>query len=243
MPAIRRSPRVLSTPGIVMLSPSRFTLTMLVSLQPGGGAALAAFRQASGPLLARHDVRIERVIRIHGKGQIVGSNDFEQPDLIQQISLPSAEAFKAYVADPEYQALAPARDAGIRRMTACAGPALDVSAIATPGQGEVAARLYGVGLVRFKTAGEAGLDAFNRQAQPLFARHGMHVESMQQVMQVMTPVGTSEGLAPQRVVVFFLDDAARLPAYAADPEYRHLAPLRDDGLVRYDFFLGTVPQA
>jgi hypothetical protein len=73
MPAIRRSPRVLSTPGIVMLSPSRFTLTMLVSLQPGGGAALAAFRQASGPLLARHDVRIERVIRIHGKGQIVGA--------------------------------------------------------------------------------------------------------------------------------------------------------------------------
>ena len=117
------------------------------------------------------------------------------------------------------------------------------SAIATPGQGEPATRLYGVGLVRFKPGGEAGLDAFNRQAQPLFARHGMHVESMQQVMQVMTPVGMADALAPQRVVVFFLDDASRLPAYASDPEYRQLAPLRDNGLERYDFFLGTVPQA
>lgn len=221
----------------------RFTLTMLMALQPDGAAALAAFRQAAGPLLARHDVRIERVLRIHGKGQIVGSNDFEQPDLIQQISLPSPEAFKAYVADPEYLALAPARDAGLRRLSVCVGPSLDVSAIATPGQGEPATRLYGVGLVRFKPGGEAGLDAFNRQAQPLFARHGMHVESMQHVMQVMTPVGTSSGLAPQRVVVFFLDDASCLPAYASDPEYRQLAPLRDNGLERYDFFLGTVPQA
>ena len=36
------------------------------------------------------------------------------------------EAFKAYVADPEYLALAPARDAGLRRLSVCAGPALDV---------------------------------------------------------------------------------------------------------------------
>lgn len=221
----------------------RFTLTMLMGLQPDGAGALAAFRKAAGPLLARHDVRIERMLRIHGKGQIVGSNDFALPELIQQVSLPSAEAFKAYMADPEYRALAPVRDAGLRSLRVCAGPALDVSAIATPGQGDLAARLYGVGFVRFKPGGEAGLDAFNRQAQPLFARHGMHVESMQQVAQTTAPVGTLEGPVPQRVVVFFLDEASRLPAYAADPEYRRLAPQRDDGLERYDFFLGTVPQA
>lgn len=225
------------------MTPSRFTLTMLLTLQPDGAAALAAFREAARPLLARHDVRFERVLQIHGKGQIVGTNELEQPDLIQQISLPSAEAFRAYVADPEYGTLAPARDAGLRRLAVCAGPALDVGAIATPGRGEPATRLYGVGFARFKPGGEAGLDTFNRRAQALFARHGMHVESMQQVAQTLTPVGTSDGLAPQRVVVFFLDDATRLPAYAADPEYRQLAPLRDDGLERYDFFLGTAQPA
>lgn len=222
---------------------ARFVLTMLMGLQPEGAAALTSFRQSAGPLLARHDVRIERVLRIRGKGQIVGSNDFELPDLIQQISLPSREAFNAYLADPEYQALAPVRDAGLRRLSVCAGPAMDVSTIATPGRGIPTTRLYGVGFVRFRPGGEAGLDAFNREAQSLFARHGMHVESMQQVAQTMTPVGTGDGLAPQRVVVFFLDEAAQLPVYAADPEYRRLAPLRDEGLERYDVFLGAATHA
>jgi len=225
------------------MSPSRFTLTMFIHLRPEGAAALATFRESAASLLGRHDVRVERVLRIHGKGQIVGENGFEMPDLVQQVSLPSAEAFKAYADDPEYQALARDRDAGIRRMTVLAGPLMDLHGIATPGCGDPAARLYGVGLVRFRLGGDEGLEAFNRAAQPLFARHGMHVESMQAVRQVLTPVGTPEGLAPQRLVVFFLDDAAALPAYTADPEYRALAPMRDQGLERYDFFLGKLPQA
>ena len=44
---------------------------------------------------------------------------------------------------------------------------------------------------------------------------------------------------PQWVVVFFLDQASALPAYAADPEYAALAPLRDTGLQTYDLFLGS----
>ncbi|MDZ7937838.1 MAG: hypothetical protein U5M53_05985 [Rhodoferax sp.] len=220
-------------------APVRFSVFMLMSLRSDGATALAAFRQQAQALFEKHGVRVEGQWRMHGKGQIVGHNAFETPDLVQQVSFPSLAQFKAYVSDPEYLRLAPPRDQGLRQVTAIAGNLLDVQNIAKPGAGPAANRLYGVGLVRFKEGGSAGLDAFNLQAQTLFARHGMHVESMMDVKQILTPVGAEQGMAPERVVVFFLDDASAMKAYATDPEYARLAPLRDQGLEAYDFFLGT----
>jgi uncharacterized protein (DUF1330 family) len=218
----------------------RFTMTMLLWLKPDGAAALAAFRQQAAPLFETYGLRVERQLKISGKGQIVGDNPFETPHLAQTISFPSAAQFKAYVSDPQYLALAQQRDQGLHRMTVIAGTALDVSHISTPGQGPLEERLYGVGLVRFKPGGSQGLDAFNLRAQALFARHGMHVESMLEVQQTLTPVGNAEGMQPQRVVVFFLDHPAAMKGYATDPEYAALAPLRDTGLETYDFFTGGV---
>jgi uncharacterized protein (DUF1330 family) len=225
------------TPSVVPTA-VRFSVFMLMGLKPDGAASLATFRQQAQALFEKYDVRVDGQWRMHGKGQIVGQNPFETPDLVQQVSFPSLAQFKAYVSDPEYLRLAPARDQGLRQVTAIAGSLLDVQNVATPGTGPVANRLYGVGLVRFKDGGSAGLDAFNLQAQALFARHGMHVESMLDVKQVLTPVGAAQSMAPERVVVFFLDDANTMKAYATDPDYARLAPLRDDGLEAYDFFLG-----
>lgn len=216
----------------------RFTMTMLMWLKPDGAAALATFRQHAAPLFETYGLRIERLLKISGKGQIVGENRMEVPQLAQVISFPSAAQFKAYVSDPQYVALAQQRDQGLHRMVVMAGTALDVSAISTPGQGALEDRLYGLGLVRFKPGGSGGLDAFNLRAQALFARHGMHVESMLEVKQTLTPVGDAQGAEPQRIVVFFLDNAAAMKAYATDPEYAALAPLRDTGLESYDFFIG-----
>lgn len=224
-------------------APTRFVVVMLVSLHAGGAGALAEFRRQAAPLFARYDVRIERALSVSAKGQIVGENTFEQPDLVQVVSFPSAAQFQAYTTDARYVELARQRDLGIRRMTVIAGVPLDVADIATPSRGAETTRLYGVGLVRFKPGGGAGMDAFNRQAQALFARHGMHIESMVEAKQTVTPIGVAEGMSPERVVVFFLDDGAAMRAYALDPEYKALAPLRDDGLASYDLFLGTVPPA
>ena len=229
-----------SSPTPIVAGPnSRFTLTMLMTLKPDGGQALASFREQAAPLFKKYDLRIERQLKVGGKGQIVGENRFDMPNLIQVISFASAAQFKAYASDPQYQALAPLRDAGLERLTVVAGTSLDITAISTPGTGPVDTRLYGVGLVRFKPNGAQGLDTFNQRAQALFARHGMHVESMVDVQQTMTPVGTPEGLQPQRVVVFFLDNASAMKGYATDPEYLALAPLRDSGLEAYDFFVGS----
>ena len=195
----------------------RFTITMLLWLKPDGAAALAAFRQQAAPLFETYGLRVERQLKISGKGQIVGENRFEVPQLVQIISFPTAAQFKAYVSDPQYLALAQQRDQGLHRMTVIAGTALDVSRISTPGQGRLEERLYGVGLVRFKPGGSEGLDNFNLSAQALFARHGMHVESMLEVQQTLTPVGDDEGMQPQRVVVFFLDNPAAMKGLCHRP--------------------------
>lgn len=220
------------------IQPARFTMTMLLWPKPDGAAALATFRQQAAPLFETYGLQVERQLKISGKGQIVGENRFEVPQQVQIISFPTAAQFKAYISDPQYQALAQQRDQGLHRMTVMAGTALDVSGISTPGQGPLEERLYGVGLVRFKPGGNEGLDNFNLRAQSLFARHGMHVESMLEVQQTLTPVGDAEGMQPQRVVVFFLDSSAAMKGYATDPEYAALAPLRDTGLETYDFFIG-----
>lgn len=216
----------------------RFTMMMMLWLKPDGATALATFRQKAASLFEKYDLRVERLLKISGKGQIVGQNLYEAPHLVQIISFPTAAQFQAYASDPQYLALAQQRDEGLSRMTVMAGMAVDVSAIATPGQGQLADRLYGVGLVRFKPGGSEGLDAFNLQAQPLFARHGMHVESMLAVKQTLTPVGEADNMQPERVIVFFLDHAAAMKAYATDPQYAELSPLRDTGLQSYDFFTG-----
>lgn len=220
---------------------SRFTMTMLMQLKPEGAQALANFREQAAPLFKKYDLRIERQLKISGKGQIVGENRFELPHLIQVISFASVSQFKAYASDPQYQALAPQRDAGLARLTVIAGTSLDITTIATPGTGSMETRLYGVGLIRFKPNGAQGLDTFNQRAQALFARHGMHVESMIDVQQTMTPVGMPEAMQPQRIVVFFLDNPTAMKGYATDPEYLSLAPIRDDGLEAYDFFIGSAP--
>lgn len=219
---------------------SRFVVTMLMTLKPDGAAGLASFRVQAAPLFQDHDLRIERQLDVRAKGQIVGENRFALPDMIQVLSFPSADRFKAYLADPRYQALAPLRDAALASMTVLAGQGLDISRVSTPGLGPVASRLYGVGLVSFKPQGEAGLDTFNERAQDLFKRHGMHVERMMRVQHCAQPVGEKDDrMNPERVVVFFLDDASAMRSYIADPEYVALAPLRDKGLNTYDFFVGT----
>ena len=219
----------------------RFTLAMLLWLTTDGAARLSEFRDRSTELFKRYDLRIERQLAITGKGQIVGENRFEQPDLIQLLSFPSVDAFEAYLRDPSYIDLSRGRDEGIRRMTVLGGAAQDIAHLVTPGAGRPDARFYGVGLARFIIGGERGMDAFNDAAQSLFARHGMHIESMLTVRQVLTPIGRSDDMNPQRLVVFFLDEPAALAAYAADPEYLALAPMRDSGLETYDLFFGKVP--
>ncbi|MEQ1568663.1 MAG: hypothetical protein ABMA64_23695 [Myxococcota bacterium] len=218
---------------------TRVTLTMLIWLAPGGEQALNTFREQAAPLWQQHDLRVERVLSGTGKGQLLGVNPHDVPDVLQVVSMPSLEAFRAYTTSPEYVRLSAARDRGIARMVAVIGEPLDVSAYNPVSQSDPSARQYGVAFARFLPGGAEGMDEFNRRAHALYVRHGMHVEAMVRVAKTVTPVGSElEDFAPERVVVFFVDDPAALKAYVADPEYQALAPVRDSGLRSYDFFLG-----
>jgi len=223
-------------------TPARFQVAMLSWLAPGAEAALLRFRQEAAALWDRYDLRIERLLNCVGKGQLVGNNPHPVPQLLQVISFPSVAAFQAYTADPDYVRLAKDRDASMERITAVVGMPLDVSALQPTSASVPSQRLYGVAFVRFQPEGAAGLAEFNRLASGLFLRHGMHVELMFDVAKSVTPIGESlADFAPERVIVFYLDDPAALRAYATDPEYIELAPIRDRGLAAYDFFLGKVP--
>lgn len=216
----------------------RIIVTTLLWLKPGGSEALARFRDRAAPLWTKYDLRIERVLVGTGKGQLVGTNDHDVPDVIQLFSLPSREAFQSYVADPEVRRISAERDAGIARSVAMVGDTLDVSALRPESDSDTSGRQYVLALVRFLEGGAEAMVEFNTRARPLFARHGMHIEAMSNVKSTLTPVGDPlPDFAPERVVLFFLDSATALKAYASDPEYRELAPIRDKGLRSYDFFL------
>lgn len=222
---------------------SRLYITMLLWLKPEGERTLNTFREAAASLWRQHDLRVERMLTGTGKGQLIGVNPHDVPDLLQVISMPSLDAFRAYTASPEYVRLAAARDQGIVRMVAVMGEPLDVSAVNPISASELAGRQYVVAFARFLPGGAEGMDEFNRRAHALYVRHGMHVEAMLQVAKTVTPIGAElAGFAPERVIVFFLDDAAALKGYATDPEYKELAPLRDAGLSSYDFFLARCPR-
>lgn len=224
-----------------MTQTPRYSVAMLLWLGPDGMEALARFRRDAAEVLARHGVRVDRILALRGKGQIVGENPHDLPDMFQLVSFPDAATFKAYVSDPEYLALAKERDQALRRLVVVAGQSLDLGHLATPGTGAIGDRLYGVGFPSFKPDGVKGLETFNEQAQALFARHGMHLEAMSDVAQTAAPIGELSGFTAERVVVFFLDRAESLAGYASDPEYKALAPLRDEGLHSYPVFFGSVP--
>jgi len=222
-------------------STHRFLVATLCFPGPEADRAIARFQDQAAHLFAKHDLRIERTLTCTSKGQLTGENRHPLPQRIQVISFPSIAAFQAYTADPEYIRLANARDATIERLIAVVGPALDVAALGPTSDSVPSQRLYGVAFVRFLEGGATGLAEFNRRASGLFSRHGMHVEHMFDVARVAAPIGEAlPDFSPERVIVFYLDDPSALKAYATDPEYLELAPLRDRGLASYDFFLGRV---
>ena len=169
----------------------RIQVAMLAWLRPDAPAALARFRQEAAPLWQKYDLRVERTLTSVGKGQLVGTNPHEMPDTMQVISLPSLAAFQAYASDPDYLRLAQVRDAHLRRMTATIGTPLDVSSLRPSSVSDPLKRVYGVAFIRFKPGGADGFAEFNRRAAALFARHGMHIESMFDVVKTVTPVGES----------------------------------------------------
>lgn len=217
-----------------------FMISMMIWLKPEGQKGLLEFKEKASPLFEKYGIKVERVISIKNKGQIIGQNLLETPHLIQIISVPSFEIFQKYLNDPEYLKLAPIRDQSTEKILVSMGPSIDVSNFNSMSDSKLTERLYGVGFVKFKENGRHGLMEFNARAVNVFKRHGMHVESMFDVRASKAAVGElPSAFLPELIVTFFLDSSESMKAYINDPEYQELAPLRDQGLLTYDFFVGT----
>lgn len=214
-------------------------ISMSIWLKPNGTQAMMQFQELAMPLFARHKIKIERVILAKSKGQIVGKNEMDIPDLIQIVSAPSLEAFQQYLKDPEYLKIAPIRDEACEKILVSIGSTIDVSEFNPISSSTKDERLYGIGFVQFKEDGRDKLLHFNRLAIDLYKRHGMHVETMFDVKNNKASVGELPNqYSPQLIVSFFLDSESSLKNYITDPEYIKLAPIRDQGLKNYDFFIG-----
>jgi len=78
------------------------------------------YQEMTKPILARHGVQMEHWLvtdEIAGEG-------FDKPDLIVVTSYPSAEAFKAFENDPEFEKASALRDKGARLVTVTATSAI-----------------------------------------------------------------------------------------------------------------------
>jgi uncharacterized protein (DUF1330 family) len=72
------------------------------------------YHKLAGPILARHDVRVERWLetdKIEGEG-------IDKPDLVVVSSYPSLAAFEAFEADPDFKEASAVRGAKLVTVTA-----------------------------------------------------------------------------------------------------------------------------
>lgn len=218
---------------------SKVFITMMMWIKPDGEVKIKEFKEKAQELFHKYEIKVERSILITAKGQLIGENKIEKPSVIQIISVSSLENFKNYVADPEYKKLSAIRDEGLDRMVATVGTSIPTEDFNPHSDSLVSERLYVVAFTNFSYPSGDGILEFNQKASELFKKYGMHVESMSDVKNILYPLGEKiDPFNPQRTIVFFLDNAATMSSYINDPEYKELAPLRDRGLITYDFFIG-----
>ncbi len=78
------------------------------------------YQQMTKPILARHEVQMEHWLVTD---DIVGEG-IDKPDFIVVTSYPSAEAFRAFEEDPEFEKASALRDKGAKLVTVTATAAM-----------------------------------------------------------------------------------------------------------------------
>jgi len=219
----------------------RAYFTTFFYFKEGGIIQLKNYQNQAANLFNRYDMRIEHTLTVVRKGQI-GSveNSIEQPDQIQVFSLPSMESFQKYAADPEYLELSKIRDAGLRKFSVTIGTLNNIDNLRTCSTTPIGERMYALAFINFNDNGQSGLMEFNKQGveSGLYEKYGMHLDQVIVPKMSKAIIGELDYESPQMILVFYLDDIAKMPAYLDDPTYKEIAPLRDNSLESYRFFMG-----
>ena len=222
---------------------SSIVLVMLIAFKQNAVRQFAEFTEKNAPLLKRYNISLLKTIDIGIKGQLLGENKMPQPNIINIYHIPSMDLFMDYMADDEYKAASLLRSEATETVQ---GYFTREQPLPEPFYSDSPAtqRLYIVGFAHFKNQNEIGLEAFNRQAiaTGLFKKHGMHIEHQLSPFKVVTVVGATEIISPDRIQVFFVDHPDNIKNYVSDPVYKELSPIRDETLDKYDFFAGSLRQ-
>jgi len=91
----------------------RFTLIVLLHVDPGHKDDFERFEAEASRIMARHGGRIERRMATSELSGIDGDVPYE----VHLVTFPSPESFEAYRLDPELTPLAELRSRAIRRTT------------------------------------------------------------------------------------------------------------------------------
>lgn len=217
---------------------SKITFVSFLYFKEGGQKKLEEFQSKAKPYFKKYGIDILHQYHPMSKGQIGSDqNMVEQPDMIQIFTAGRIEDFQAYMADNQVKQLAESRDSGLRKMNVSFGVEAATSNIISQSAQNA---LHGIVLVSFKdSSGYDKLIEFNEKGQSsgLFAKYGIHAESFIKVMKSMPAIGQLDYVKPELIVIFGIDDATKTKDYLTDDAYLKLAPIRDNTLLRYHFFM------
>lgn len=204
----------------------------------GGMQNLEEFQAKANPYFKKYGIEILYQYQPVSKGQIgANQNNIEQPDMIQIFTAESMENFQTYMADEDVKKLAEKRNSGLRKMNVSFGTETQTTDIITASAKNA---LHGIALVNFKDSlGYNQLIEFNQKGQNsgLFSKYGIHAENFVKIMKTMPAIGEIDYNQPELIVIFGVDDASKMKEYIADNNYQKLAPIRDNALKNYHFFM------
>lgn len=199
---------------------------------------LEAFQTKADPYFKKYGIEILHQYQPVSKGQIgVNQNIIEQPDMIQIFTAESMANFQSYMADEAVKKLAEIRNAGLRKMNVSFGTEIQTTDIITASAKNA---LHGIALVNFKDSlGYDQIIEFNQKGQSsgLFSNYGIHAENFVKIMKSMPAIGELDYQQPELIVIFGVDDASKMKEYIADSNYQKIAPIRDNALSSYHFFM------
>lgn len=219
------------------MSSMKIVFISFLYFKDGGSQKLEDFQAKAKPYFEKYKIQILHQYQPVSKGQIGDSqNDIEQPDLIQIFTAESMADFQLYMADEEVKKLAEIRNSGLRKMNVSFGTEIQTADIITASAQNA---FHGIALVTCKEDAGNQLIEFNRQGQAggLFSKYGIHAESFIKVMKSMSAIGELDYQQPELIAIFGVDDPSKMKEYIADSDYQKLAPIRDNALKSYHFFM------
>ena len=217
---------------------NKITFVSFLYFKEGGIKKLEEFQAKADLYFKKYGIEILYQYQPISKGQIgANQNNIEQPDMIQIFTAESMANFQTYMADEDVKKLAEIRNSGLRKMNVSFGTETQTTDIISASAKNAS---HGIALVNFKDSlGYDQLIEFNQKGKSsgLFSKYGIHAENFVKIIKSMPAIGELDYQQPELIVIFGADDATKMKEYVADSAYQKLAPIRDNALNSYHFFM------